>query len=61
LATNDVESFRKMVIDYSGDADLTVIGFDQKGLKERKKDVFLNHPELRCVLFVCAAEAILID
>lgn len=61
LATNDVESFRKMVVDRSGDADLTVIGFDQKGLKERKKDVFLNHPELRCVLFVSAAEAIEID
>jgi amino acid transporter len=61
LATDDQEAFRKMVIKKSSDADMTVIGFDQAGLKDRKKDVFLNHEELGCVLFVCASEAIQID
>ena len=61
LATDDQEAFRKMVIKKSSDADMTVIGFDQAGLKDRKKDVFLNHEELGCVLLVCASEAIQID
>jgi amino acid transporter len=61
LATDDLESFKKLVIKNSSDADLTLIGFDQTGLKQRKADLFQNHPELRCVLFVCAAEAIQID
>jgi len=58
LATGDQEAFRKLVIKKSIDADLTVIGFDEQGLKKRKKEVFLNHKELRSVLFVCAAEEI---
>ena len=61
LATDDEEAFRKLVINKSSDADMAVIGFDQSGLKTRKKEVFLNHSELGCVLFVCASEAIDIE
>jgi amino acid transporter len=61
LATGDQDAFRRLVAKTSVDADLTVIGFDEKGLRKRKKEVFLNHPELKSVLFVCAAEVIQID
>jgi len=61
FATDDEEAFRKLVINKSSDADMAVIGFDQSGLKNRKKEVFLNHSELGCVLFVCASEAIDIE
>jgi len=50
--TNNVDAFRRLVVRYSGSADLTVVGFDMEGLEERKEEVFLNHPGLGDVLFV---------
>ena len=61
LEVNDLASFRALVPEMSGSADLTIFGFDMAGLAERGPDVFLNHPDLGDVLFVRAAERIAID
>ena len=50
--TNDLASFQRLVVSRSSEADLTVVGFDMEGLEERGRDVFLNHPALKDVLFV---------
>jgi len=60
-ATDDRDAFLKLVSRRSATADLTVIGFDVEGLKERRADLFHNHPTLPCVLFVSAAKEIQID
>ncbi len=61
LSVNDVTGFRRLVSRLSADADLTVIGFDLEGLKERKEEVFTNHPTLKDVLFVHAPHEITIE
>lgn len=61
ILTNDPESFRRLVSERSGEADLTVIGFDMQGLGERGPDVFTNHAQLHDVLFVRAPRQINID
>ncbi|MFH1132539.1 MAG: hypothetical protein V1754_14475, partial [Pseudomonadota bacterium] len=58
---DDAQSFRKLVESRSSDADLVVVGFDLKGLKDRQIEVFSAHPTLRSVLFVQAAELIEIE
>ena len=58
LAVNDLESYRSIVRETSRDADLTIIGFDIEGLRERGRGAFMNHPDLHDVLFVHAAEEI---
>ncbi|MGA7304976.1 MAG: amino acid permease [Rhodothermales bacterium] len=61
LPTNDINAFRKLIVDYSGDADLAVVGFDLEGLRQRGKDVFTNHPSLKDVLFVHTPERITME
>lgn len=61
LALDSVEDYRTEVVTRSGDADLTIFGFDLAGLQERKAAVFENHPDLGEVLFVRAPKAIDID
>jgi amino acid transporter len=61
IATESAETFRKLVIETSFDADLTVIGFDMHGLKTRGTEVFTNHDQLHDVLFVRAPRQIKID
>ena len=61
LPTNDLESFRQLVVDLSEDADLAVVGFDLEGLSQRGKDVFTNHPSLTDVLFVHTSEGITME
>ena len=61
IATETAETFRKLVIDKSFDASLTVIGFDMHGLKTRGAEVFTNHDQLHEVLFVRAPRQIKID
>lgn len=61
IATETAETFRKLVIDKSFDASLTVIGFDMHGLKSRGAEVFTNHDQLHEVLFVRAPRQIKID
>ena len=61
IATDTAETFRKLVIETSFDADLTVIGFDMHGLKTRGAEVFTNHDQLHEVLFVRAPRQIKID
>lgn len=61
IAIETAETFRKLVIEKSFDADLTVIGFDMHGLKSRGAEVFTNHDQLHEVLFVRAPRQIKID
>ncbi|MCY4673399.1 MAG: amino acid permease [Bacteroidetes bacterium] len=61
IETDTAETFRKLVIEKSFDADLTVIGFDMHGLRTRGAEVFTNHDQLHDVLFVRAPRQIKID
>jgi amino acid transporter len=61
LAMNSQKDFRSRVAERSRDADLTIFGFELAGLKERRSEVFENHPDLREVLFLRAPTAIKID
>ena len=61
FATDTAETFRKLVVETSFEADLTVIGFDMHGLKTRGAEVFTNHDQLHEVLFVRAPRQIKID
>ncbi|MBO6575627.1 MAG: hypothetical protein JJ896_11540 [Rhodothermales bacterium] len=61
LALDSVEEYRDEVIRRSGEACLTIFGFDLEGLKERRAAVFENHPELTEVLFVRAPRPVDID
>ncbi len=59
--TNDEAAFRRLVARRSQDADLTVVGFDMEGLRERDTEVFTNHPTLKDVLFVHTPQQITIE
>ena len=61
LPTNDLAAFRRLVAHRSQDADLTVVGFDMEGLRERGAEVFTNHPTLKDVLFVHTPQQITIE
>ncbi len=61
IETDTAETFRKLVIEKSFDAGLTVIGFDMHGLRTRGPEVFTNHDQLHDVLFVRAPRQIKID
>lgn len=61
LPTNDIRSFRKLVVELSEEADLAVVGFDRQGLDKRGKEVFANHPSLKDVLFVHSSTSITIE
>jgi len=61
LPTDDLAAFRKIVVGMSEEADLAVVGFDHEGLQKRGKDVFLNHPTLKDVLFVTTPRGIAIE
>ncbi len=52
LSVDNQAAFRKLVSRLSAEADLTVVGFDLEGLRERREEVFKNHPSLSDVLFV---------
>ncbi|MDX1430214.1 MAG: hypothetical protein R3282_08000, partial [Rhodothermales bacterium] len=52
LSVDDQAGFRKLVSRLSADADLAVVGFDLQGLRQRREEVFNNHPALSDVLFV---------
>jgi len=61
MTTDDTDAFRRLVYEKSGEADLTIVGFDMNGLKERGLQVFRNHSKLHDVLFVRAPRQIKID
>ena len=61
LPIDDVESYRERVARLSADADLLVVGFDLKGLRERKGETFKSHPKNKDVLFVNAHTELSID
>ncbi len=61
LAVDDRAAYRRLVASLSADADLTVLGFDLAGLRERREEVFLSHPSLKDVLYVHAPHEITID
>lgn len=58
MPVDDVESFREAVARYSAKADLTIVGYDLQGLRERREDLFRKHPDLGDVLFVHSPRAI---
>ena len=61
IVTENTEAFRRLVYERSGEADLTVVGFNMQGLEERGPEVFTNHAKLHDVLFVRAPRQIKID
>ncbi len=61
LRVEKEEAYRDLVANLSSDADLTILGFGMKSLADRKEEVFLNHPKLKDVLYVCAAQEISMD
>ncbi len=61
IATDNPEAFRSLIYERSGDAALTIIGFNMNGLEERGAEVFKNHSKLHDVLFVRAPRQIKID
>ncbi|MBT3218122.1 MAG: amino acid permease [Proteobacteria bacterium] len=58
MPVNNVDAFRVLVGELSVEADLTIVGFDLDGLRERRREVFLNHQRLRAMLFVCGSQPI---
>lgn len=61
MSVDDVTDFRRLVGELSSEADLTVVGFDLEGLRDRREEVFCNHPTLKDVLFVHASQEIGIE
>jgi len=59
--TDEKVDFNKLVEKHSSMADLVIFGFTSDRLREKDTDLFLKHPSLRDVLFVCAQERILIE
>lgn len=53
-----VTAYRELVARESKDADLTIIGFSLKGVREKGAEQFTHHPALRDVLFVQAPQEI---
>lgn len=61
IPTDDESSFRSHVARRSPNADLTVVGFDMQGLRDRGSAVFTNHETLKDVLFVHTPQQITIE
>lgn len=61
LPIDDVEAYRERVSRLSADADLLVVGFDLKGLAERKGETFKSHSTNKDVLFVNAHSELSMD
>lgn len=61
LPVNDAESFHDLVAKTSARADLVVKGVSEASLHEKGRELLGWHPELSDVLFVLAAEPILLD
>jgi amino acid transporter len=61
LSVDDAEAFRRLVQRLSSQADLVVMGFTLDRLSERGPETFTRHPDLKEVLFVSAAENIVIE
>lgn len=61
LPVDSQKTFRNAISKMSRDADLTIVGFNLDGLRDRREEVFANLPSLRDVLFVHAPDEIRID
>lgn len=61
LPIDDIDAYRERVSRLSANADLLVVGFDLKGLAERKGETFKNHAINKDVLFVNAHNELSID
>jgi amino acid transporter len=61
LSVDDADAFRRLVQRLSAPADLVVMGFTLERLAERGAETFTRHPDLKEVLFVSAAERIVIE
>jgi hypothetical protein len=61
LSVDDADAFRALVGRLSAQADLVVMGFTLERLRERGAETFTRHGELKDVLFVSAAEHIVIE
>jgi amino acid transporter len=61
LSVDDGDAFKQLVPKLSGSADLVIVGFSLDRLIERGAETFARHSGLKEVLFVSAAERILID
>jgi amino acid transporter len=57
----DKESFNKLIYRQSKSADLVIIGFTQKQLREMGLELFKQHEGLRETLFISAGESIYIS
>ena len=61
IPTDAKVDFDHLVQSRSADADLVIFGLTEKRLREKGAELFLRHPKLNDVLFVCAEQRILID
>ncbi len=61
LSVDNPEAYKKIVGRLSASADLVIFGFLLDSLEKRGAETFLNHPELRDVLFVYAPHQLTID
>jgi amino acid transporter len=61
LSVEDGDAFRLLVERLSGNADLVIMGFTLDRLATREAQTFTRHAGLKEVLFVCAAEHIVIE
>ena len=57
----DKDSFDRLIYRKSKNADLVIVGFTQKQLREMGVDVFKQHEKLREILFISAGETIQIS
>ncbi len=61
LAVEDPVAFQRLVRRLSVGADLVILGFTLERLAEIGAEVFTKHPDLKDVLYVSAAETIVIE
>jgi hypothetical protein len=61
LSVDDVDAYRRLVERLSSHADLVVMGFTLERLAERRAETFTRHPQLKEVLFVSAAQHVMIE
>lgn len=57
----DGESFRDLVARSSKEADLVILGMTLDRIRERGRDLVMRHPDLGDVLFVAAADEVVIE
>ncbi len=56
IKQHENEAYRKVINQYSGDADITIVGFDDKDLSEQGIATFDGYNDIGNVLFVNAAD-----